>query len=67
MQMITSPSIVPDDVSRPAVARAMSAALSPEIVRSGRSAAALMACGWPRQTIEAAIDDAERLVMGAAR
>lgn len=41
----------------------MATSLTPAIIHSGRTAAALLARGYPRHLIEIAIDDAERMAL----
>ncbi len=62
-----APSIVPADPDgRGAVALSMAAALTPDIIRAGASAAALLRAGWPRVAVEACIDDAEAIAFQLA-
>lgn len=58
-----------DDGADATLARAMATSLTPAMISSGRTAAALLARGWPRRLIEVAIDEAERMVLagGAAQ
>ncbi len=52
-----------DDGALAALARAMATGLTPAIIHSGRTAAALLARGYPRHLIEIAIDEAERMAL----
>ncbi|WP_146167269.1 hypothetical protein [Phreatobacter oligotrophus] len=57
------PRIAADQAPLSPFAAAFALVLTPDDVRARRTAALLMARGFDRKTIEAAIDDAERLVL----
>lgn len=58
-----APSGGADEAALPSLARAMATGLTPAIIHSGRTAAALLARGYPRHLIEIAIDEAERMAL----
>ncbi len=57
------PRIASDEVPLAPFAAAFAFILTPNDVAAGRTAALLLARGFDRETIEASIDEAERLVL----